>query len=88
MKSVTLHKLDNDLYQMLLKKAKEQNLSLNKFAKKTLRAALGLNPKEKPKRDFSDLIGIYDEGDWDEIQKTLDFFDNVSLSPNGDESMS
>ena len=88
MKSLTLHKLDKDLYQVLLQKAKEQNLSLNKFAKNTLRAALGLNLKEKPKRDFSDLIGIYDDGEWDEIQEALNFFDNVSLSPNGNEDLS
>ncbi|MEE9373382.1 MAG: hypothetical protein V3V00_10050 [Saprospiraceae bacterium] len=44
MKSISIHKLDNELYKRLKEEADKLDLSLNKFTKKILRFVLGLSP--------------------------------------------
>ena len=61
MKSITIHKLDDDLYSLLKEKAAEQGTSLNKLIKKLLRGTLGLDKSPKKKRDISFLFGSMSE---------------------------
>jgi predicted HicB family RNase H-like nuclease len=49
MKSFTLHKVDEKLYQLLLQKAEEKNLSMNKLVKGILRSTLGIGENNIPK---------------------------------------
>ncbi|MEK7119607.1 MAG: hypothetical protein AAB457_03615 [Patescibacteria group bacterium] len=53
MKSLTLHNIDDVLYQRLVEIAADQNLSLNTTAKSVLGDSLGLTKK---KRDLSWLF--------------------------------
>lgn len=82
MKSFTLHKLDDELYNRLKEEADKLGLSLNKFTKKVLRSALGLSPNNIPDRDLTDLIGMWTNEEWQKFEEDMKFFDEVSF---GDE---
>ena len=68
MKSITIHGLEDPLDALIRKKAREQNLSLNKTIKKLLQESLGLsdNATTGRKELFSDLCGVWTDED---IQK-------------------
>lgn len=55
MRSITLHNIDEDLYQKLAEIAQRQNLSFNATAKTVLGDAVGIDAKRK-KRDLSWLF--------------------------------
>ena len=52
MKSLTLHNIDDAVYERLVKMASDQNLSLNIVAKVAMGDGLGINPNKK-RRDLS-----------------------------------
>ena len=87
MKSFTLHKVDEKLYQLLLQKAKEQNLSMNKLVKGILRSTFGLGNHNTPSRDFSDLYGMYSDDEWIQFEEHTTFFDDMSLNQSDDEAV-
>ena len=63
MKSITIHKLDEDLAGELEQHARREGVSINRMVKRLLRASLGL---EKPapvdrRADFEDLFGGWSE---------------------------
>ncbi len=65
MKSITIHGLEDPLDTLIRKKARQQNLSLNKTIKKLLRESLGLadNAGTDRKALFSDLCGVWTDED-------------------------
>lgn len=52
MKSITIHKLDDELEAVLVEKAQEEGLSQNQLIKQLLRKALGLNNTKNRRADF------------------------------------
>ena len=71
MKSLTLHKIDDVVYQRLVEISRDRNLSLNSTAKSALGNGLGLNLKKK-KRDFSMLFGMWTEEEGKQFDKYLE----------------
>ena len=73
MKSITIHGLDQQLDQMIRKKAKAESLSLNQTLKKLLRKALGLQNRSKISHaeEFKDLFGVCSKDDTRELKKKL-----------------
>jgi hypothetical protein len=65
MKSITIHGLEDPLDTLIRKKARQQNLSLNKTIKKLLRESLGLadNANIGRKELFTDLCGVWTDED-------------------------
>jgi len=86
MKSFTLHKIEDKLYQLILQKAKEKNLSMNKLVKGILRSNFGIANDNLLRRDFSDLFGMYSDQEWDNIEEHISFFDEISLNSLADET--
>ncbi len=80
MKSITIHKLDQELYQKLLDISQLQNTSINKLVKRLLRNSLGLTEKPTKKRDLSFLTGTWSEKEAKEFDDAIAFFDNVSMT--------
>ncbi len=80
MKSITVHKLDAELYAQLQKEAKSEGLSLNKLVKKILRRSLGLDPIPRKKIDFSDFVGSWSEEELASFEKLTMDFDQIELN--------
>ena len=70
MKSLTIHNIDDLLYQRLAEVAADQNLSLNATVKSTLGDALGTSNKRK-KRDLSMLFGMWTKEEGEAFDKYL-----------------
>ena len=73
MKSITLHKLDDDLAGELELLARREGVSINRLVKRLLRASLGL---EKPaaidrRADFEDLFGGWSEEEEQRFKRRL-----------------
>ena len=73
MKSITIHKLDDELAGELELKARREGVSINRLVKGLLRASLGL---EKPatvdrRADFEDLFGGWSEDEEQRFKRRL-----------------
>lgn len=77
MKSITVHKLENDLYIQLLQKSEAEGLSLNKLIKKLLRQSIGLDPLPQKKIDFSEIAGSWSSKEAESFGKHISDFDKV-----------
>lgn len=77
MKSITIHKLDSDLYSRLVKQAEEEGLSLNKLIKQLLRQSLKLDPKPPKRIDFSGIAGKWSKKDFDEFSESVSTFNKI-----------
>lgn len=80
MKSITIHKLDQDLYTALQGVAQEEGLSLNKLVKKILRRSLGLEPVPKKKIDFSDIAGSWTPEEANSFEEAMSDFSEIEKS--------
>jgi len=62
MKSITVHGLDDSVYELLRRKAEAEGKSLNRTTKGILHEALGVGPTPRSYReDFMDLFGSWSE---------------------------
>jgi len=73
MKSITIHKIDDDLVRGITDRARRHGLSLNKTIKNLLKEALGLtNDGEKNHRkDFQSLLGSWTDEDIKEFEAAI-----------------
>ncbi len=70
MKSITVHGLDDQVYERLKKRAAAEGRSLNRTAKAILGEAVGLGPTVTDHRqDFLDLFGTWSQRDLQEFQQ-------------------
>lgn len=70
MKSITVHGLDDQVYERLRKRAAAEGRSLNRTAKAILGEAVGLGPTVTDHRqDFLDLFGIWSPEDLQEFRQ-------------------
>ncbi len=76
MKSITIHKMDDQLAAAIEEMAKKTGLSQNKVIQRLLRKALGV-AKEEEKSDFSDLCGVLSEEEAEELIESLKVFDEI-----------
>lgn len=80
MKSITIHKLDDDLANELALQARREGISINRLVKRLLRASLGL---EKPavvdrRADFEDLFGGWSEEEYRHFKHRLADLEHVA----------
>lgn len=78
LKSITIHKLEHELYASLGEMAEKQGTSINKLVKKLLRRSLGLETTPRKKRDISFMVGTWTDAEAREFNESIVFFDEVS----------
>ena len=80
MKSITIHKMENELYYLLQQRAEEYGLSLNKTVKRILRDSLDLDPFPKKRIDLSDIAGQWSQEELKEFEDNTADLDEIDLS--------
>ena len=80
MKSITIHKLDDDLAGELELHARREGVSINRLVKRLLRASLSL---EKPaafdrRADFEDLFGGWSEEEEQRFKRRLADLEHIA----------
>jgi len=72
MKSITIHKIDDETEKRLTELAAKEGVSLNRLIKSVLRESLGIEGKSRNNEsDFAEFCGIWSEEDFEEFkQKT------------------
>ncbi len=64
MKSITIHKIDDETEQKLLELANKEGISLNRLIKKVLRESLGLDKSSRTNiSDFADFLGVWSDSE-------------------------
>ncbi len=73
MKSITLHKLDDELSERLAQAARRDGASLNRTAQRLLRKALGLDAplRVDHRSDFTDLFGTWSKAEADRFHRRV-----------------
>ena len=79
MKSITIHKIDAPLAELIKSKAKSEGLSINKTVKKILEESLGVKPKHSGafRKDFEEFCGIWSDVDLAEFNETTEYFNKI-----------
>lgn len=65
MKSITIHKIEPQMHELLRHRANADGTSLNQTVKRLLEEALGIKPTPEPKHleDFREFLGCWSEED-------------------------
>lgn len=79
MKSITLHKIDGPLAELIKSKARSEGLSINKTVKKILEESLGVKPKSGGafRNDFEEFFGIWSEMELAEYNERAGDFNKI-----------
>ena len=79
MKSITLHKIDGPLAELIKAKARSEGLSINKTVKKILEESLGVKPRPMGafRDDFEEFIGIWSEMDLASFNAKTEAFSKI-----------
>ncbi len=82
MKSITIHKLPSDLAEVIERRSAEMGISQNKFIKRVLRSALGLESDSKRQRReyFAKILGTLSEVEAAALERSLEDVSRVDLS--------
>lgn len=78
MKSITIHKIDDETEKALVAIASREGISLNKLIKQLLRESLGL--EEEPinyRADFESLWGAWSQEEGAEFNERVKVFDEI-----------
>jgi len=76
-KSITIHKLNQDLYNTLADLAHKQGTSINRLVKKILRESLGLEEEPRKKRGLSFIVGSMSEQELTDFDEAISTFDKI-----------
>jgi len=72
MKSITIHKIDDETEKRLTELATKEGISLNRVIKRVLRESLGIEKKSRNnKSDFTEFCGIWSEDDFEEFKQKV-----------------
>lgn len=72
MKSITIHKIDDDIEQVLVTLAQKEGISLNRLIKRLLRERLGLTDEPINYRaDFVEFCGVWSDEEADQFDKAV-----------------
>ena len=71
MKSLTLHNIEDGVYQQLQMRARADDSSLNKIAKIAMKEGLGIIPSKK-KRDLSWMVNYWTKEEADRFDKIIE----------------
>lgn len=74
MKSITIHGIDEPLYNLVKSMAKNEGLSLNKTIKKILETSLGIRKLEiiDSENEFIEFLGCWTENDINEFNNAVE----------------
>ena len=73
MKSITIHKIDGPLSELIKSKARSEGLSINKTVKKILEESLGVKPRSGGafRRDFEEFYSIWSDTELAEFNERI-----------------
>lgn len=72
MKSITIHKIDDETEKRLTELAAKEGVSLNRLIKSVLRESLGIEGKSRNNEsDFAEFCGIWSEEDFEEFKQKV-----------------
>jgi len=72
MKSITVHGLEDKIYEMIRKRAKSEGRSVNKVVKELISRALGLEGNRTDNtEDFANLCGVWTEEEAREFREVI-----------------
>jgi hypothetical protein len=72
MKSITVHGLEDKIYEMIRKRAKSEGRSVNKVVKELIARALGLEGNRTDNtEDFANLCGVWTEEEAREFREVI-----------------
>lgn len=79
MKSITIHKIDGPLFEIIKSKALSDGLSINKTVKKILEESLGVRPKPEGvyRNDFKEFCGIWSNNELTEFNEKAKDFEKI-----------
>ena len=79
MKSITLHKIDGPLAELIKAKAKSEGLSMNKTVQKILEESLGVKPRsgKDHRKDFEEFCGMWSNSDLAEFKQKTEGLDTI-----------
>lgn len=78
MKSITIHKIDDETERALLEIAEREGISLNKLIKRLLRESLGLDDQLVDHRaDFEEFFGVWTSEEADAFARRVSVFDEI-----------
>lgn len=78
MKSITIHKIDDDTERVLVNRARDEGISLNQLIKRLLREALGLSESRDARRaDFAGFCGSWNKEDVAEFERATEVFGKI-----------
>ncbi len=78
MKSITIHKMDEDMSKALDDLSSKEKLSLNQLVKRLLKKSLGLEPKgEDHREDFKEFCGSWSDQEAEEFTKAIECFGEI-----------
>lgn len=78
MKSITIHKIDDQTEKLLVERAKKEGISLNKLIKNLLRQSLGVEDKViNHKDDFQEYLGAWSKKDFNEFAENSSVFSDI-----------
>jgi hypothetical protein len=78
-KSITIHDLDEQLADLIRRKARADGTSLNRTIKKLLEQAVGMRPREEGLHTeaFAEFCGVWSEAELRELDESLASFEVV-----------
>ncbi len=79
MKSITIHGIDDSVYEVIKNKAKAEGKSINKTVKKILEEATGVKPAESMKHEseFVEFLSVWTKEDLEEFKKNTRDFEGI-----------
>jgi plasmid stability protein len=78
MKSITIHKLDDETERALVGRAEREGLSLNGLVKRLLRETLGLGERGRDRRgDFAEFCGRWSEEEGEAFEEAMAGFGEI-----------
>jgi len=78
MKSVTIHKLDNETERALMARAAREETSLNRLVKRLLRESLGIGSENRSRRDdFATFCGRWTPEDARDFDRATAGFEEI-----------
>lgn len=77
MKSITIHKIDEEMYKKIKTQAKVSGLSLNKTIKILLEKSLGITKSPTSENNFSEFLNLLSKEDAEEFYKRTEDLRNI-----------
>lgn len=72
MKSITIHKVEDPIVELIRQRADAEGISVNQVVKKLLEEALGVKPPKSSRHaeDFREFMGRWSDHDFDTFEQT------------------